>query len=327
MSTSTKTESASRRLTTVQRHPVSLFRADLRRLMVVVDAASHLRRSHARNAGIRLDSVRLFGAVHGRDLDRRPTTWQAGRPDAARPPTEGPSRSSLVPGCACSCRLLAPLGVGLSVLFGGESPVIASTIVGVVVGRLVDLPRERSGRGARMARACPAASAIPPQRPARKPYRRSALGIVASAAVLDRSGAPSAEPLSSVRSQCRRCVSGVHLDVQRHQRKPAHRRALPRHRKPAPDSLPRTPWRSRRSAVPDLRRAERHHGGNDRGGHRARPCLPHTPQTGNHTIDSGREIHPATDRSARRAAGPLSWTAATSGPSSKSIPDRSTGLT
>jgi hypothetical protein len=125
---------------------------------------------------------------------------------------------------------LVPLGVGLSVLFGGQSPVIASTIVGVVVGRLVDLPRERSGRGARMARACPAASAIPPQRPARKPYRRSALGIVASAAVLDRSGAPSAEPLSSVRSQCRRCVSGLHLDVQRHQRKPAHRRALPRHR-------------------------------------------------------------------------------------------------
>jgi hypothetical protein len=284
MSTSTKTESASRRLATVQRHPVSLFFA----------------LTYAVSWSLWTPLV-IFG-------DHMPGTlgFVLTVSGSLVPSTVGILIVARLHGKRGVRTLLGlvPLGVGLSVLFGGQSPVIASTIVGVVVGRLVDLPRERSGRGARMARACPAASAIPPQRPARKPYRRSALGIVASAAVLDRSGAPSAEPLSSVRSQCRRCVSGLHLDVQRHQRKPAHRRALPRHRQPAPDSLPRTPWRSRRSAVPDLRRAERHHGGNDRGGHRARTCLPHTPQTGNHTIDSGREIHAATDRSARRAAGP-----------------------
>jgi uncharacterized protein len=91
MSTSTKTESASRRLATVQRHPVSLFFA----------------LTYAVSWSLWTPLV-IFG-------DHMPGTLgfvltvsgSSGRADAARPPTEGPSRSSLVPGRACSCRCLS----------------------------------------------------------------------------------------------------------------------------------------------------------------------------------------------------------------------------
>jgi hypothetical protein len=138
-------------------------------------------------------------------------------------------------------------------LLGGESPVIASTIVGVVVGSPSrSSPGALSGkiewRGLALSRLQAHHSAL------HASLIVGALWGSAPAAVVDQSGAPSAEPLSQRSFSVSSLRQWSALDVQRHRWKPAHRRALPRHRQPLTVFL--EPLGGRGPTVTDLRRAE-----------------------------------------------------------------------
>ena len=91
----------------------------------------------------------------------------------------------LVPGVLI-LPLLVPLGLGLSILLGGPAPTVDTSVIAVLIFRLLDLSRECGRGGARLARIRSAASAGQPQRPDRGSRSRAALGIVALAALADR---------------------------------------------------------------------------------------------------------------------------------------------
>jgi uncharacterized protein len=242
MSTPMVTKRASRRLTTVQRHPVSLFFALTYAvswslwvpLVVFGDRMPGTLGFILTVLGSLVPStvgILIVARLHG----KRGVRTLLGRLLKGRVGFRWYLAVLLLP-------LLVPLSVGLSVLFGGESPVIASTIVGIVVGFAFSIfPGSALGkiewRGLALSRLQAHHSAL------HASLIVGALWGSAPAAVVDQSGAPSAEPLSqrsfSVSSLRQWSAPGCTTAPVE-----ACSSSCSTTPPPTPDRLPRTPWRS-----------------------------------------------------------------------------------
>jgi hypothetical protein len=129
--------------------------------------------------------------------------------------------------------LLAPLGLGVSILLGGRphSQHLRDRRTHRV--RLLDLSRECALRRARLAWVRAAASSGWPQRTSRNAHSWAALGVLSPAALADRQRIASDHPLPGIRPLHHRAIGLACVDLQQHRRKLAPSRSLPRDRQSA----------------------------------------------------------------------------------------------
>jgi hypothetical protein len=89
---------------------------------------------------------------------------------------------------------------------------------------------------------------------------------------------PAARPVPPVRNQLRNPVDLLHLDVQRHRRQPAHRRAAPCRHEPATVGRVRASPGARPARLLDVQRHARPRRGRPNRPNRSRYAVPHSPK-------------------------------------------------
>ena len=224
MSTPTLTPSPARTQSLVRRHPlISFFVLTYVAAWLLWAPLVIFRDQHPRPAGIRPSRAGIQRAVRSGRVVNRPPSRQSRRTHTVRTPAPRPDRTVLVPR-ALALAVPAPRAVGVSTLLGGPNPVVVATIPAIIVSFLFSIfpgsavGEELGWRGFALPRLQARHSALSASLIVGVPW-----GIYHFPLWLPETGLPS---LFLPFASGARSSDVLHLDVQRHGRQPAHRRAL-----------------------------------------------------------------------------------------------------